>query len=337
MPREARTRREETPAAENDPERAASINLANGLAEAQNLLEERSAAEALESLTPENDPSFRLVRNNLAIRVLGARTRAQKYLFFAARALEYELNHPIEDLAKAVLSARNADTMKALGACLETIASGMSVPQSYTREVSVRRMLGITATREDPCTGEKLAEGQQFQRVLLQNAKLDGKGGVTIKFATDLMPGNNLWSTDVCNDRIAAVRAQLVGDFLGDNEAQVNLALTGAAIMRDCGGTDLMTWSLGGDVVDGLGTAVSVVQAGVNSYGKAAVNSSLAGQSVARAEWVLTIPGPAAAPTNSDVDLTKIEDILLEITHEARPINGVASRGLDLSCLAQVM
>ncbi|HMA97794.1 MAG TPA: hypothetical protein VKP30_34145, partial [Polyangiaceae bacterium] len=114
--------------------------------------------------------------------------------------------------------------MSALKACLASIAKTASTPQSYVRLVSVRKMLGITSGRTDQCTGDVLTEAQQFQRVLLENANLDGKGGVTLRFATDLMPGNNLWSTDVCDDRITGIRANLVGDFLGDNEAQVNLA-----------------------------------------------------------------------------------------------------------------
>jgi hypothetical protein len=255
----------------------------------------------------------------------------------AGRALEYELNQSIPDIMKAALVARSSARMTTLKGCLALIPAGISSAQSYTRQVSVRAMLGITGPRTDSCTGETLTEAQQFQRLLLQNSSLDGKGGVGLKFATDLMPGNNLWSTDVCNDRITTVRAQLVGDFLGDDEAQVNLSLTGAAILRDCTGTNINTWSLGGDAVEGIGNAVAVVQAGVNDFGKATANTSLYGQSVARAQWQLTIPGSAAAPTNSDVDLTKIEDIVLEITHEARPVGGSTSVGVDLSCLESAL
>jgi len=240
-------------------------------------------------------------------------------------------------VTKAALVARSAKQMSALKGCLLSVAKTASTPQSYTRLVSVRKMLGITSPRTDTCTGETLNEAQQFQRVLLQNANLDGKGGVALRFATDLRPGNDLWSTDVCDDRITGLRAQLVGTFLGDDEAQLNLALIGTAILRDCTGQNLTTWSLGSDVVEGLGNSVSVVQAGVNGFGKAAVNTSLWGQSVARAQWMLTIPGANAAPTNRDLKLTELQDIVLEVTHEARPIKGSQWSPLDLSCLGQVM
>ncbi|MGE5784957.1 MAG: hypothetical protein ACM3ZE_10215, partial [Myxococcales bacterium] len=74
-----------------------------------------------------------------------------------------------------------------------------------------------------------------------------------------------------------------------------------------------------------------------NEFGKAALNTSLWGQSVARAQWVLTIPGPNAAPTNRDVNPNSLEDIVLEVTHEARPTKGPQWSTLDLSCLGQVM
>jgi hypothetical protein len=318
-------------------EATASIALSNGLAEARMLLDERAEAEAVGQLNPALDPSFRIVRNDAALRMLGARSRAQKYLFLAGRALEYELNRPIANLVKAALVTRNATRMSALKGCLEAISAGTVSAQSYTRQVSVRAMLGITGPRQDNCTGELLTEAQQFQRVLLRNSNLDGKGGVGLKFATDLMPGNRLWSSDVCNDRITALRAQLVGDFLGDNEAQLNVSLAGSAILRDCTGDKLNTWSLGGDAVERLGSATAIVQAGVNDFGKAAANTSLFGQSVARAEWQLTVPGASAAPTNADVDLTKLEDIVLEITHEAMPTSGNNAIGGDLSCLETVL
>ena len=318
-------------------ETSAQLTLANALAEVQTLLADRADAISVNAADPTHDPAFRIVRNDVAIKMLSARFRAQKYLYLAGRALEYELNQSIPDVAKAALVARSASRMDTLNSCLALIPKGISSPQSYTRLVSVRKMLGITSERTDDCTGEKLSEAKQFQRALLANGNLDKQGGVSLKFATDLKPGNDLWSTDVCNDRITAVRVQLVGDFLGDDEAQVNLSLTGTAIMRTCTGDDIAAWSLGGDSADGLGTAVAIVQAGVNDFGKASPNTSLYGQTVARAQWLLTIPGKDAAPTNGDLDLTHVDDIVLEVTHEARPIGGTSSLSADLSCLQQVL
>jgi hypothetical protein len=66
-------------------------------------------------------------------------------------------------------------------------------------------------------------------------------------------------------------------------------------------------------------------------------NTSLFGQSVARTEWQLTVPRASADPTNADVDLTKLEDIVLELTHEAMPTSGNDAIGGDLTCLDTVL
>jgi hypothetical protein len=205
-------------------------------------------------------------------------------------------------------------------------------PQSYVTQVSVRQMLGITGPRTDAVTGQTLSEGDQFRQILLRNENLDGKGGVGITFATDLQPGNGLWSTDVCEDRLSGVQAQLVGDFLGDNQAQVNLFLSGSGTMRTCDGTnDVVSWSLDGGNASSS-SAFAVIQAGVNTFGNAPPNTSLFGQPVARASWQLVVPGPDDAPSNSDVDLTHIDDIVLNFSHTALPSRS-SPVNVDLSCL----
>ena len=182
-------------------------------------------------------------------------------------------------------------------------------------------------------TGQTLSEGEQFRQLVLRNENLDGKGGVGVVFATDLQPGNGLWSTDVCADRISAVRAQLVGDFLGDDTAKVHVLLSGGALLRDCGSETLTSWAFGS--AQGHDTLFAAIQAGVNSFGSAPANSSLFGQSVARATWQVLIPGGDSAPENSDVQLEQLEDIVLEISHEA--LSGHSSPlGVDLSCLGAI-
>jgi hypothetical protein len=195
-------------------------------------------------------------------------------------------------------------------------------------------MLGITGPRKDPVTNQTLSEGDQFRLLLLANQNLDGHGGVGIKFSTDLQPGNGLWATDVCDDRIANVQAQVVGNFQGDNEAQVDLALSGGAVLRACGSDTLTTWSLGATSSDQT-EAVAVLQAGVNTFGETAPNTSLFGQSVARANWKLIIPGGQVAPANADLNLTGIDDVVLRFDHKALPQQS-SPVAIDLSCLANV-
>ena len=78
-----------------------------------------------------------------------------------------------------------------------------------------------------------------------------------------------------------------------------------------------------------------MVQAGVNSFGEASPNTSLFGQSVARATWRLTIKGADFAPGNSDVDLSQLEDVVLRVSHAARPRRSSALT-IDTSCLSDL-
>ena len=311
---------------------------------AQNLVEqarrqheERGRVLSLLQQSPANDPSFRLLADSSALKTLSARGDAQRMLYLSARALEYELNMSIGLVDGAVLNAHNSSGLSNLSSCLRGIHSSSimsyGIPQDYVTTVSVRAMLGISGPRTDTVTGQELSEAEQFRQLLLKNENFDGRGGVGVFFATDLLPGNQLWSADVCADRLSAVQAQLVGDFLGDNQAQVNILVSGGSVMRSCDSEALTTWSLGG--TSGNDQAVAVVQAGVNTFGEAPPNTSLFGQSVARASWRLVIPGAADAPSNSDVDLTHVDDIVLRFSHKAIP-RKTTSLSIDVSCLSKI-
>jgi hypothetical protein len=315
------------------------LKLRNALTSAKNLLAERQKAYALVEKDPQNDPSFRILRDQQAMSLLRTRADAQKQMFLAASALSYEINTKIPGLEGAVMNANNASALDQLSDCLSKIYNRYRVaygsPQDYAATVSVRKLLGINGPRVDSVTGVTLSEGEQFRRLLLQNQNLDGKGGVGIAFATNLQPGNGLWSSDVCNDRLTTVQAQIVGDFLGDNQAQVNLSLTGGAYMRGCDGDRIETWMLGRPGAD-ASSGFAVLQSGVNTFGDApSPNTSLFGQSVARASWKVVIPGASSAPSNADLDLSKIEDIVLKLGHAALPRKSTPV-SVDLSCLATI-
>ncbi|HEU4405330.1 MAG TPA: hypothetical protein VFS43_08590 [Polyangiaceae bacterium] len=305
----------------------------NALDEARALLEERGRVLAVLGKNPANDPSFRLIRDQRATELLRLRAGAQTQLYLAGKALEFELNMSLGALDGAVLNANNAYALGQLSHCFTGVHDQRRVafgsPQEYVTTVSVRKALGVTGPRVDEVTGEELSEGRQFREHLLRNQNFDGKGGVGLAFATTLDADNGLWSTDVCSDRIASVEAQLVGDFLGDDEAQVNLALAGTSLVRACDSDAIEPWLLGGEQSS---SAVAVLQAGVNAFGKGAPNTALFGQSVARATWTLTIPGGAAAPANADLDLTRVDDIVLRITHKALA-RRTSPWQPDLSCL----
>ncbi len=311
------------------------LKVRNALSTAKGLWEERQRALSLAGRDPSNDPSFRLLRDASGFKVFRARFEAQRYLYLTGAALEYEVNTKIPGSGGAVLNAYNADNLTALHGCFSDIFTkqrfAFGTPQEYVATVSVRKMLGITGPKADFATGLSMTEGEQFRRMLLANHNLDGKGGVGVTFSTSLQPGNGLWSSDVCNDRVATVQAQLVGDFLGDNQAQVNLTLSGSGFQRKCDADATEVWSLGPE----KSSITAVLQAGVNTYGDAAPNNTLFAQPVARATWVLVIPGPGAAPSNADVDPQKIEDVVLKVAHRALPRKS-SPISLDTSCLSTV-
>jgi hypothetical protein len=296
---------------------SARIDAENALAEAKRAALERTRALDRIGGSSLRDPTARLLRSHNALNALRSRAAAQTSLLMAGRGLEYYLNHPIgKALDDAVFDAFDADEQNRLSQCLQTVfnQSRVALPksQSYTTDVSVRKLLGIQGPREDDVTGEMISPGAQLRQVLLRNQNLDGKGGVSVELTTTLDPGNELWSSNVCDDRITQVEAELVGDFLGDNEAEVQVALNGGGVFRTCEGGALMSWSTSGH---------AVVQAGVNTFGTAPQpNDSLNGLAVASSKWEISIPGPSAAPSNQDLDLTKLEDIVLRVHHQARPI-----------------
>ena len=98
-------------------------------------------------------------------------------------------------------------------------------------------------------------------------------------------------------------------------------------MLRRCDGSELVNWSA---------TGTAAIQAGINTFGTSpAANGSLGGLSVASSVWKLLIPGPAAAPTNDDVDLSSLEDVVLRIRHQARPHSAV-STPVSIACLSNV-
>jgi hypothetical protein len=283
------------------------------LSEAKRVFQERAQALALAGKNPMLDPSFRIVRDHLAQVALSSRATAQVNLMLMARALEYEINRPLGGLTGAVMAARTGQDMSSLATCMSQLfdqyIAAYGNPQEYVTTVSLREMLGIAGPRTDEVTGEELSPGQQLRMVILRNENLTDQDSVRVKFSTNLQPGNGLWSTDVCNDRIAKLQAELVGDFLGDNEAEVRLTLSGAAVQRACDSDELRTWS--------IQSKDAVIQAGVNTFGEAKPNTSFFGQTVARATWELVINSGKAAAANTDVDFTKLEDVVFKITHQA--------------------
>jgi hypothetical protein len=305
----------------------------NALDRAKRLADERTRSLSRISQSPLTDPTFRILQTRQALLAASSRAEAQRWLYRAGRALEYEINTSLGTaLPMAVLGAYSSAEAERLSRCLTGIFNDYSaefgVAQEYTTTVSVREMLGFTGPRTDSVTGQVLSEGELFRQWILRNENIDSQGNVTLTFSTNLQPGNDLWSSNVCDDKIATVQAQLVGDFQGDNEAELQIGLEGTSLLRRCDSDELVNWSIDS-------SARAVLQAGVNTFGEAKPSSSLFGQAVARATWKLVLPSGNVAPANSDLDLRSLDDVVLKVTHHALPRRN-QSLPTSFACLGTV-
>jgi hypothetical protein len=276
-----------------------------------------------------NDPSFRIERDRNVVVARDNFQNARLRVYYAARGLEYETNRSLPALLTRAINAQNAAQVGEALNCVSNAWQNWQMltqsPNRYTPEISLRRdILGITGPRTDPETGEVISAAEQFRRALMaQPYSYQGQVWPALRFSTAIREGNALFSSLVCNSRIASVEAQLVGDFLGDNNATVRVLADGAGMLRTCdsaqGAERVNAWNLR---PAGL-AAPATIQAGVNSFGTAGPNISLLYYPVAQSSWIVAIPTDDSA--NRDVDPRKIDDIILRITYTGLATGGASS------------
>jgi hypothetical protein len=313
----------------------AGLHQRDALESAKRAFEARTRSLSRISQSPATDPMYRILASSLALKAVSSRAEAQTWLYQVGRALEYEMNRPLGDaLGRAVLGAYSKAGIDRLMTCMHLIYNNFTLefhqPTDYTTTFSVREMLGVTGPRRDEVTGAELSEGELFRRAILKNENFDAQGDLTFGFSTNLQRGNPLWSTNVCNDKVASVQVQLVGDFQGDNQAQVVLGLDGGALLRECDSEHIANWSLNGN-----GDLRAAIDTGVNSFGDTNANTFLFGQSVARANWKVTIPSGDTVPQNADLHLDRLEDVVIRVRHRALQRKTKATP-IDTSCLGSV-
>jgi len=278
-------------------------------------------------------PHFLQARLEAAARVLPARERTIRRVYLALRALEYELNQELPALRSTLAAARSPEDITALMTCLAGIAKDYRLKhgfgQPYVTEVSLRTdILGMTADIPD-VDGSPATPAEQFAALLQDPLHRQADGAVALPFALSAFE-HALFSSWLCDDRIDRIEVKLVGDFLGDREAEVLLTRQGLAGVRRCDGADLPQWSA--YVPYSFEREQIVIQAGVNEWGTAGPNAGYAAWPVHGEQWTLTIPPPAQSPANADLDLAHISDVVLRLHHRAGTIAPAGQGTFTPSC-----
>ncbi len=263
-------------------------------------------------------PHFLQARLAAAARVLPVRERTIRRVYLALRALEYELNQELPALRDTLATARAPEDLTGLMACLGGIAEDYRLAhghgQPHVTELSLRAdLFGITKDIPD-VDGSPATPAEQFAALLQDPLHAQADGGVALPFALSAFE-NMQFSALLCDDRIDKIEVKLVGDYLGDKEAEVMLTRQGLAGVRRCDGADLPQWSA--YVPYGFERAQLVIQAGVGDWGTAGPNAGFAAWPVHGEQWTLTIPPSDLAPANLDLDLAHISDVVLRLHHRA--------------------
>ena len=263
-------------------------------------------------------PHFLQARLAAAARVLPVRERTIRRVYLALRALEYELNQELPSLRDELAAARSPEDIAGVMNCLAGIAEDYRLEhgygQPYVTEVSLRAdIFGMTAAVPD-VDGSPATPADQFAALLQDPLHRQADGGVALPFALSAFE-HALFSSWLCSDRIDQIEVKLVGDYLGDKEAEVLLTRQGLAGMRRCDGADLPQWSA--YVSYEFEREQISIQAGVNDWGTGGPNAGYAAWPVHGEQWTLTIPPPDQAPANLDLDLRHVSDVVLRIRHRA--------------------
>ena len=278
-------------------------------------------------------PHFLQARLAAAARVLPVRERAIRRVYLALRALEYELSQELPALRDTLAGARAPEDLAGLMACLAGIAEDYRLDhgygQPYVTEVSLRAdIFGITDDVPD-VDGSPATPAEQFAALLTDPLHAQADGGVALPFSLSAYE-NPQFSALLCDDRIDKIEVKLVGDFLGDREAEVMLTRQGLAGVRRCDGAELPQWSAYSPY--SFDRQQVVIQAGVQDWGTAGPNAGFAAWPVHGEQWTLTIPPPEQSPANLDLDLAHVSDVVLRLHHRAGTIAPVGQGTFTPSC-----
>ena len=238
---------------------------------------------------------------------------------------------PLPWIRSELVPVRRADQIQRFLACLQdaqnAFVRSFGPVTTFSTEFSLREdVLGIRGPVVDSVTGETLSPAQQFQRLLVRPDNLSSARVVGLGFTTSIGSENTVFSYDLCNESIAGVSVRLIGDGLGDDEAEVRLTHGGTSQVRSC-----ESWRNGHEEIVNQYTLLPrrvVLPASVN-VSSSAMDTQLFGRAVAATNWRIEI-NPTSG-TNRDLVLENIEDIVLRITYQGHSV-GATSIGYAPVC-----
>ena len=190
---------------------------------------------------------------------------------------------------------------------------------------SMRDHIFRTRSLKDTQTGTTYNAAEHFRRVLADPRNRDGSGNLRLSFTLSLAPTEAVFNSRFCSDKITQITASLVGAGLGAVQPEIIIEQRGTAYLRSCrdkdGGGQYALREYG--LKNSLGKRRIVLQAGVNLTGptdpKASLlaNKELYGRPIS-AQYEVTID--RKDPANASLDLTKLDDLVLFLSHETRTV-----------------
>ncbi len=309
------------------------------------------------------DPTQRLERDATAVVAEQTFEELLRYTYLTAKAFEYETNVSYAPLAR-LFAIRSVYQARDFNGGIERFLTDMDVayndyrasvgnPQPRQDIISLRRDIfgladpyyigscsvaggacesGRGTCLADPRSGDLRCKSNADARTLFRQKLLDGgftdsKGRLSIPFATNVNPGNPIFSTNIFNDRIKSIRVDLIGSNLGDDQGVVYIEQGGTSFVRTPAGfagsanESVRQWN-----VRPWRAAIAASFNGQFSLPPEVVNNTeLFGRSVAFANWAVVIDR-TNEPRNTDIDFSTLEDIRIIVLHEGYTVQDVQGR-----------
>jgi hypothetical protein len=278
---------------------------------------------------PRRDPAYRQYRDHQTTLAVDAFDHALVQLFLVTRALEYEIGMSFGrrgDLFTLVTPADLTDYVADVETAYQRFIATVGNAQQRETTLSLRdQIFRFANALPDNATGGTYQPADVFHRLLADPRNRDADGNVRLTFALSLAPDAFLFNRSLCTDKITGLRVSLVGSALGATQPEVVLQQRGSAYLRSC--TDV---GADGDYTvteynleNTIGVRRAIVQAGINlsspndmSSG-GPVDTEFYGRPIA-APYELIID--RNTPANANLDLTRLDDIVLFINHETRTV-----------------